>query len=306
MVLFSIVIPTYNRAAFIGKAIDSVLAQTYRHWELIIIDDASTDNTQEVLEKYTDPRIKSYRNEVNKERSASRNRGIELATGDYICFLDSDDYYYPHHLEILHQKIQALSQPVALIHTSAVIVDSEDVVLKELNYFYPDAGKKVETVLEEHILMHTVSIHRSILERFKFDPELSVNEDVYLFAKIASVHPVVHIAAYTVAWVHHGGNTTDQMDNHLMLQMKASRKIFADSLIAPFVSAAFKKKKYFNIYSQLVYYYASRRQHGRSAWYFIKGIRVAPFDKQNKNNLLNVIYHLPGGKWLRKFAQVFH
>jgi glycosyltransferase involved in cell wall biosynthesis len=306
MILFSIIIPTYNRATFIGKAIDSILAQTYSHWELIIIDDASSDATREVLKKYSDPRIKFYRNEVNSERSASRNRGIELATGEYICFLDSDDYYYSHHLETVHQKIQALSQPVALIHTSAAVVDSNDVVLRVLKYFYNDFNKKVESVLDDHIQPNSVSIHRSILQQFKFDTELSVNEDVYLFAQIAAVHPVVHIAAATVAWVQHAGNTTHQLNNHLLSQVKATQKIFTDPLIAPFVSSAFKKKKYFDLYSQLVFFYASRQKHGMSALYLVKGIQVAPFHKQNKNNLLNVIYHLPGGKWLRKFMHLFN
>ncbi|MDB5273284.1 MAG: tuaG [Chitinophagaceae bacterium] len=305
MILFSIVIPTYNRAAFIGKAIDSVLAQTYAHWELIIIDDASSDPTQDIVGKYLDPRIKYYRNETNMERSASRNRGITLSTGDYICFLDSDDYYYGHHLETLYQKIQALSQPVALIHTSAVVVNAKDVVLKELKYFYTDFKEKIEAVLNEHILIHTVGIHRNILQQFKFDTQLAVNEDVYLFAQIAAAYPVVHIAECTVAWVHHGDNTTHQVNDHLTVQLKATQKIFANPLIAPLVSAAFKKKKYFDLYSQLVYFYASNRKHTKSVLYFLRGIQVAPFHKQNKNNLLNVIYHLPGGNGIKKIVRWF-
>ena len=86
---FSIIIPTYNRAAFLPKAIESVLAQTYTDWELIVVDDGSTDNTREVVAQYNDERI-IYIYQENAERSAARNNGISQAKGDFICFMDSD------------------------------------------------------------------------------------------------------------------------------------------------------------------------------------------------------------------------
>ena len=97
-ILFSIIIPTYNRANLIGKAIDSVLAQTYHNWELIIIDDGSTDNTRDVVRSYNDNRIKYFYQE-NRGRSAARNYGIDISKGDYISFLDDDDYYLENFLE---------------------------------------------------------------------------------------------------------------------------------------------------------------------------------------------------------------
>ena len=94
---FSVIIPTYNRAGLIGKAIDSVLAQTFADWELLIIDDGSTDNTRQIVEAYTDRRVK-YIYQENAERSAARNNGVAQAAGKYICFLDSDDYCLPDRL----------------------------------------------------------------------------------------------------------------------------------------------------------------------------------------------------------------
>jgi len=90
---FSIIIPTYNRASMIPKAIESVLQQTFVEWELIIIDDGSIDNTAEIVKTYTDSRIK-YIWQENQERSVARNKGISIAKGRYICFLDSDNKYY--------------------------------------------------------------------------------------------------------------------------------------------------------------------------------------------------------------------
>lgn len=96
--LVSIILPTYNRAEFIGAALDSVFAQTYENWELIIIDDGSTDSTTEVLEQYNDSRLR-YIYQENQGVSGARNTGIGQCAGDVIALLDSDDEWLPKKLE---------------------------------------------------------------------------------------------------------------------------------------------------------------------------------------------------------------
>ena len=108
MPFYSVIIPTYNRAKLISEAIKSVLEQTFKDWELIIVDDGSTDNTKETVQKFYDERIK-YHYQENQERSAARNTGIDLATGDYLCFLDSDDYYLENHLQSFKKVIDKLA-----------------------------------------------------------------------------------------------------------------------------------------------------------------------------------------------------
>jgi glycosyltransferase involved in cell wall biosynthesis len=105
--LFSIVIPTYNRAVLIIETIESVLQQTYPHFEIIIVDDESTDNTTVVIEVLVkkDNRIKYYRKQ-NEERGAARNFGLKCATGDYAVFLDSDDLMKPNYLYLINSTIQ--------------------------------------------------------------------------------------------------------------------------------------------------------------------------------------------------------
>ena len=95
----SIVIPSYNRADYVSATIDSILSQTFRDWELIFIDDGSTDATESILAAYiSDPRIKYFK-QKNSERAVARSYGISLASGDYICLVDSDDIWYPEKLE---------------------------------------------------------------------------------------------------------------------------------------------------------------------------------------------------------------
>ena len=96
---FSIILPTYNRANLIQQAISSVCDQTYSDWELLIIDNHSSDGTREILEKYIDPRIRIFKIQNNGSISASRNLGVSKARGEWIAFLDSDDWWERNKLE---------------------------------------------------------------------------------------------------------------------------------------------------------------------------------------------------------------
>ncbi len=95
MPLVSVIIPTYNHAHFLGRALQSVIDQTYLNWEAIVIDNHSTDNTDEVLRYFTDERIKIFKIQNNGVIAASRNMGILAAKGELIAFLDSDDWWVP-------------------------------------------------------------------------------------------------------------------------------------------------------------------------------------------------------------------
>ena len=105
---FSIIIPTYNRAHFIGATLDSVQAQRFRDFEVLVVDDGSTDNTAAVLATRVaqDPQV-HYLPKQNAERGAARNYGLARAGGEYVLFLDSDDRLHPHHLSTLHAAIEA-------------------------------------------------------------------------------------------------------------------------------------------------------------------------------------------------------
>lgn len=97
--LVSIITPTYNCASFIGETIKSVLQQTYVNWEMIIVDDCSQDNTKEIVEAFEEERICYYCLEKNSGAAVARTRAMELANGEYMAFLDSDDIWMPNKLE---------------------------------------------------------------------------------------------------------------------------------------------------------------------------------------------------------------
>lgn len=101
MTKFSIIIPTYNRANKLRKCINSIIAQTYTNWEAIIVDNYSEDETESLVNSFEDERIIYIKNHNYGIISVSRNKALDLATGDWICFLDSDDYWHTNKLECI-------------------------------------------------------------------------------------------------------------------------------------------------------------------------------------------------------------
>ena len=116
---YSVVIPAYNRASVIGNAIASVRAQTYQDFEIVVVDDGSTDDPLPVLEAFGDPRIR-YIRQQNGGGAAARNRGIDNARGQFIAFLDSDDCFLPDHLQAMHAIV---GQQANVVGYAQVVVD---------------------------------------------------------------------------------------------------------------------------------------------------------------------------------------
>ena len=104
--MFSVILPTFNRAKFIEKAVNSVVNQNYLNWELIIVDNFSDDNTQQIIKKFKDKRIKYVKFKNNGIIAKSRNYGIKLSNGNYLAFLDSDDWWYENKLSNISNLIK--------------------------------------------------------------------------------------------------------------------------------------------------------------------------------------------------------
>lgn len=136
--LVSIVMPSWNTARFIAKSIESILNQTYKNWELIIVDDCSSDNTDDIIAKYTDPRIRYIKNETNSGAALTRNRALREAKGEWIAFLDSDDLWEPQKLE--RQLAYMLENDYVFSYHEYVKIDEED---KPLNIYV--SGPEVVT-----------------------------------------------------------------------------------------------------------------------------------------------------------------
>jgi glycosyltransferase involved in cell wall biosynthesis len=149
---FSIIIPTYNRAEIVKTAIQSVKAQTYPEWELIVVDDGGSDKTKEVVEAFSDRRIKYFWKE-NGERGAARNFGVQKARGDYITFLDSDDKFLPNHLEDALYTKEAIPVILESFSSKNVISISSNEIIKMYCFIYEniknELGEEVDSIIKK-------------------------------------------------------------------------------------------------------------------------------------------------------------
>jgi glycosyltransferase involved in cell wall biosynthesis len=253
----SVIIPTYNRGWTIGEAVDSVLAQDYRDFELIVVDDGSADNTSQVLDAYRGT-IKVFRQE-NKGVSAARNRGIAEASGRFIAFLDSDDLWLP----------QKLSRQVEFLNTipDALICQTEEIWIRNGVRVNPKKRHKKPSgmIFEPSLALCLVSpsavmIRRSLLEIVgNFDETLPLCEDYDLWLRISCRFPVYRIDTPLI--IKRGGHE-DQLSASFGLdrfRIKAIKKIIESGFLSKRQYAAAVKtlKEKCNIYA------AGCRKRGR-------------------------------------------
>ncbi|MBC8486006.1 MAG: glycosyltransferase [Bacteroidetes bacterium] len=170
----AIIIPTYNAAHFIEKAINSVLSQSYSNYEIVVVDDGSTDNTREVLEQYGD-KI-TYIRQENQGVAIARNTGILNSENEYIAFLDSDDEWLPEKLE-LQISILEKNNDIGLVHTNDIQISEEGKIL----YIDTPNIKYLSGKISKYLLLRkasiktsTVILRRKCLDKVGlFDPHLS-------------------------------------------------------------------------------------------------------------------------------------
>ena len=114
--MVSVIIPTHNRLKMLKRAINSVLSQTYKNYEIIVVSDGSTDGTNNFLSNNNTAKVRHFISETSRGASAARNVGLKEANGKYIAFLDDDDEWFPYHLEVLVEKIESSKTEVGLIY----------------------------------------------------------------------------------------------------------------------------------------------------------------------------------------------
>lgn len=185
---FSIVIPTYNHGHFIKQCLESVLNQTYTHWEIIVVNNYSEDNTVEVVESLSDKRIRLINFSNAGIIAASRNKGIELANGDWICFLDSDDLFYPNKLEELLRSVMNFD---VIYHDLDIYSDSKLMWKKKVK------GRELKGNIEKDLIINgnalpcsSVAVRKDILNAvsgFSEDKSLFAVEDSDCWIRIARI-----------------------------------------------------------------------------------------------------------------------
>ncbi len=186
MPLVSIVIPTFNRAHTIERALRSVMAQSLQDFEILIVDDASTDSTVDVLAQFNDARIHYFHHDKNRFAGAARNTGMEAATGKYIAFLDSDDAWLPAKLERQVGLLEGVDQDCGCSYTGAII-NSETGLKKHTIYQPLWQGDALQAyLLDKFVIWTPTFLFRSELlqQTGPFDTSLIRAEDIDFYLRM--------------------------------------------------------------------------------------------------------------------------
>jgi len=215
---FSIIIPTYNRADLIGKTLTSVLQQTFSDFEVLVIDDGSTDATRQVVEAFNDKRL-SYIFQANAERGAARNNGIDHANGKYITFLDSDDIFLPDHLQIVHSNIKGFNEP-AFYHQPYQIKSTGG---KSKHINYSNLKRPIKKLIRQGNFLSCsgVFLNTNKISNIRFDPDrtLSGSEDYELWLRLAVQYDLFIGKEETSILINH----EDRGENNINLEQLKKR-----------------------------------------------------------------------------------
>ena len=204
----SVIVPTYNREKYIVRAINSVLNQSYANFELIVVDDASNDNTQTVVNEINDRRLIYHKLKENRGGSGARNYGIEMAKGEYIAFLDSDDEFLPELLEKYINIAETATEKTGVIYCYPIeFVEGKN----DGGYFnkLPLINGEVYRELLKGLCPPSTSLFFVKSEAFKtvglFDENLASLEDFDLWLRIAEKYEFAVLPEYLVKKHEHGG-----------------------------------------------------------------------------------------------------
>ncbi len=186
--MISIIIPTFNRYPFLEKAVKSVLRQSLRDFELLIVDDGSDDGTKELIQSFCDERVRYYYQE-NRGVSAARNKGIIESRRDVIAFLDSDDAWEPEKLE---KQLKIIKEPSCLISHTQELWYRRGKILNQKKKHRKCSGNLFKSSLEMcSISISTVMMKKSLFDELGlFDENLPACEDYDLWLRVTSKYPV--------------------------------------------------------------------------------------------------------------------
>jgi glycosyltransferase involved in cell wall biosynthesis len=225
----SVVIPVYNREPYVGQAIASVLAQTFGDFELLVIDDGSTDGTRDVVRAFGDPRIRLLCHASNRGIARARNAGVDAARGEYLAFLDSDDVALP---ERLAEQVDFLDHHPDHAAVGAWIdwMDDRGRPTGRVKRRPPRPDDVSALRLFRQGIENTASVARTAaLRQYRHDERFEVSEDFDLWARIAADRPIANLPKVLVLRRAHAQQTSKGRDEQTRLYRQA---IYARQLAA--------------------------------------------------------------------------
>ncbi|WP_375512534.1 glycosyltransferase family 2 protein [uncultured Nostoc sp.] len=257
----SVIIPTFQRADLVSETIESVLAQTYTDYEIIVVNDGSTDNTREVLAKFKD-KI-TVIDQENKGLATARNTGIMASQGQYIAFVDDDDLWIPNKLE---KQIPCFeSNPnIGLVYSNIVFFDDNCVFTSKIwpkGSHPPGVLKSWMLFMVDYIPVPTVVVRRECLDKVGlFDQTLTSCEDYDLWLRIIEKFSV-HFLNKTVAFYRQSVNSmSTNKERMLVNEIRVKEKAFSRNLILKKLPLKLLDQSFYSKYLTLAHFYIHHYQ----------------------------------------------
>ena len=332
----SIILPTYNRAGYIRDAIESVLKQTYGNFKLMIVDDGSTDNTEQVVAPYLSDKRVRYMKQPNSGAAAARNYGLTVREGDFVAFIDSDDIWEPEKLGIQVSIMAALPEVALVCSDFSSITKSGSVeeshirsyfsVFDDYNLNYPDIfsnslkdkidglahgeevywGNIYETMIFGNlVLTSTCLIRSSVMDHVGvFDLRYTTLEDYDLFLKISKIFPIALVGKPLIRYRYSDNQLSGE--GHFGALCVNLIEIFNKNIAsirdtAFFNNNRFKLRRHLGKYQAMKGYYHFKREEMRDAANcYRRGLANNPADFKSYMYLFFSLMPLSVSRFIRK------
>ncbi|MGO4943119.1 glycosyltransferase family 2 protein [Ruoffia tabacinasalis] len=273
--LISVIVPCYNSEKWVLESLESVNKQTYKNFEIIVVDDGSYDNTKDIVKNYDSSIV--YKYQQNKGPAAARNLGVSVAKGQYIAFLDSDDLWENNKLEKQLSYIQS-NEETDLILTDVTVVNEKN---EFLFYHYNSVPlNKHELIIElflGNIGMNTPTIFmkKEVFNKVGgFTESLPLREDHFFLMEISATFNIAHMKEHLVRRRVRASSLSHSVDPNQILKMNLP---FIDLSLKqfPFLST-YKKQVYSKLYTSIGKKFWSNKDFINSRIYFTKAIKCSP------------------------------
>jgi glycosyltransferase involved in cell wall biosynthesis len=277
---FSIILPVYNRAAFLEKSMLSVLTQTYPHYELIVVDDGSTDKggqiVQSLIKQHPHKKIRYYYKEYG-ERAAARNYGAEKAIGEVVNFFDSDDVLYPWHLSEANTILNAY--PMALWFHLGYDIKNENLELLDKGPIFTASPNRL-LITGNHLSCNGVFIRKEtfLISRFNENRALAGLEDWELWLRLAAIHPLYYSNTITSSILQHQDRSVLNKNADKLIQRVSLLKdlVEQNDTLKTFMAADLVRFKCSSISYLSLHLALMKNQKGPALHYLFKSIALRP------------------------------
>ncbi|KZX75323.1 hypothetical protein A3715_07910 [Oleiphilus sp. HI0009] len=285
--LISVITPTFNRADFLGQTIESVLNQSYANIEHIIIDDGSTDNTRTLVESYSHTGKVRYFYQKNSGQSVARNKGLTEAKGDFICFLDSDDYFFKTKTEV-SLRVFHENPEFDLVYGDYIFVDEKGTQL-DIENMTRYSGYIFKQLLKDNcVSMNTTMVRKSAIDKVGGCSEnLKVADDYDLWLRLSVYSKFLYVPEKLSAY--------RSMENQISSNKKARFESNEEIILRffkhnPSLLTSSEKKDALNaFYTRATRHFSSVKEFKIATSYLIKAINARPFCNRTFRTMIRII-----------------